>query len=319
MTEMTEPQTTALALLPSLASAVESLGVGEFLPREALERGLLQMQATLARVAVEALDAEAQRRSLAEAAEDDVGYPTLHRLHVGVRDILTMSLPEGLRAWAEQVLAMPEWAFGDDLQRGLGRLAADADASPALRALARVLLYQAVRVNLLVAEHLSGTSIAAVGAQPADVDRIAEGEVAHWIREAERIPGDVRPLEVLVAAALAHLEEHVAELGAVLARLDDDLATAFRLRAELELKLRDMEAADAVLIRNAFAPALDEQRVEVERLREHHRLVLGERSRDALDQQVSRLRGKMKRGEWPHRRDAALIDLIADSEDQGDE
>ena len=39
----------------------------------------------------------------------------------------------------------------------------------------------------------------------------------------------------------------------VLARLSSDLNDAFRLRAELELKLREMDAADAVLIRNAFA------------------------------------------------------------------
>jgi hypothetical protein len=318
---MDAPLLAPLDSVASLRSLTEALGLapGVLRPDE-LERGLEQLGARLARLAVEVADAQAQGRRLAEAAASELDYPILHRLHVGVRDLLTLSLPPPLVEWARQALAAPEAPVVDELQRGLAALAASAEAAPASRAVARLFLFEAVRVHLIIAEHLSGSSIAAVGALPADVDAIAEDEVDRFIAQAAALgSAEVRPLNVLVSAGLISLEQHVGELKGVLARLEDDLATAFRVRAALELKLREMDAPDAVLIRNAFAPALDEQRLEVERLRAEHPLLLGDRKRDALDQQVSRLRRRIAAGEWPERRSPALIDLIADSEEPEEE
>jgi len=306
-----EGMSTTLAVLPSLRRVYESLGLApDVMTPEELERGLDQLGARLNRLAVELVDAQAQGLRLAQAAADELDYPILHRLHLGIRDVLTLSLPPPLAAWARQTLASPDTPVLDDFQRGLAALAAADDAPPASRALARLFLFEAVRVNLIVAEHLSGSSIAAVGALPADVDAIAEAEVDEYVARAAAIDAEVRPLNVLVAAGLLALEQHVGELKGVLARIEDDLATAFRLRAALELKLRDMDAADALLIRNAFAPALDEQRLEVERLQAEHPLLPGERRRDAIDQQVSRLRRRIAAGDWPERRSPALIDLL---------
>jgi hypothetical protein len=293
-------------LVPSVKRLVDAFGI------PGLERGAQQLQSALLRLWVEAVDAEARGTGLVDAAEDEASFPSLHRLHVAVHDILTMSLPPELQGWAEAFLARPDTEFFDELSRALGRLAA---SDGALRPLGRVLLYQAVRLNLLIAEHLSGTSIAVVGGQARDVDLIAEAEVGRWIEHAaEAPPGDERPLELLVAAGLVDLERHVADLHDVVRRVDGDLASAFRVRAALELKLREMDAADAVLIRNAFAPAIDEQRREVDQLREEHPMLLGERSRDAIDQQVSRLKRRIAGEDWPERRRKAIIDLIAEAE-----
>src|SRR5262249_18172124 len=295
-------------LVPAVKRLVDTFGV------PGLERGVEQLQAALVRLWVEALDAEAKGRSLTDAAEDDATFPALHRLHLAVHDILTMSLPPELQGWARAFLARPDHGFFDELQRGLGRLAAS--DGPA-RALGRVLLYQAVRLNLMIAEHLSGSSIASVGGQARDLDLIAEAEVARWIEHASAAPpGDERPLELLVAAGLTDLGRHLEDLKDVVRRVDEDLVSAFRLRAELELKLRQMDAADAVLIRNAFAPALDEQRREVDALRDEHSMVLRDRSRDAIDQQVSRLKRRIAGEDWPERRRKAIIDLIAEAEER---
>jgi len=313
----------SLAVLSSLRRIYESLGLApEILSAEELERGLEQLGTRLARLAVEVADAEAQGRRLAEAAANEMDFPMMHRLHLGLRDILTVSLPAPLAAWARQVLDGPESPIVDDFQRGLAALAASAEAPPASRALARLFLFEAVRVHLIIAEHLSGSSIAAVGALPVDIDAIAEDEVDRFVAAAAAGDAelrDVRPLNVLVAAGLLSLEERVDDLKGVLARIEDDLATAFKVRAKLELKLREMDATDAVLIRNAFAPALDEQRLEVERLKAEHPLLLGDRRRDAIDQQVSRLRRRIAAGDWPERHAPALIDLIALAEDDAAE
>src|SRR5512138_3419072 len=89
-----------LEVLPTLVLIYESLG----LPSAQLARGVAQLEARMARLAVEAADAEAQGRRLTDVVDDEHNYPSLHRLHLGVRDLLTMSLPSTLIGWVKQVL-----------------------------------------------------------------------------------------------------------------------------------------------------------------------------------------------------------------------
>jgi hypothetical protein len=298
-------------MLDELTQALAPMPSGEIVPSI--------LRDTLQQVAEEAAEAQARGLSLTAAAADEAAFPTLRRLHLGIRDVLTMSLPAPLAAWARELVSRPDPPIAEDLIRGLSQLAGDASSPPDARALARVLLHQAVRINLIVAEHLSGSSIAALGAAEEDVDRIAEAQVDRWLALGAEDTTGVRPLPVLVAAALAHLDAHLDNLKTALARLQDDLAVANRVRAELELKLRDMESSDAVLVKNTFAgEADDEPRISIEELQERHPLLLGERSRAALDQQVSRLRRRIASGEWPQRRGTALIDLIKEAEEAED-
>src|SRR5262252_6998046 len=154
----------SLLVLPALRRIYESLGLApDVVTPDELDRGIEQLGARLSRLALEAADAAAHGVRLAEAAENEHDYPIFHRLHVGLRDALTLSLPPALAAWARQVLARPESPIVDDFQRGLAALAASAEAPPASRALARLILFEAVRIHLVVAEHLSGSSIASVG------------------------------------------------------------------------------------------------------------------------------------------------------------
>jgi hypothetical protein len=299
----------------SLARLYEALGLTpDLVGAEDLDEATALLQARMRILAEEVLEAEAAGLTLAVAVGDEAAYPALYRLHVGARDLLTMSLPAPVARWVREALESPESEVAEELQRGLASLAAAPDAPPATRALARLLLFEAVRVSLLVAEHLSGSSIAAVGAGSADIDEIAEQEVGAWIASLAELVGDdpeVRPLEVLVSAALLRLNHRVDELKVELAQTSDSLVERLRLRAAFDLKLRDMEASDAILARNAFAAAIDEDRREIEALQSEHAFALRDRRRDALDQQVSRLRRRMARGEWPRRRGAAFVDLVA--------
>src|SRR5215471_4650305 len=110
----------SLAVLPSLRRIYESLGLApEIISPADLERGIEQLGARLARLAVEVADATSQGHRLAEAAANELDFPILHRLHLALRDILTLSLPAPLAAWARNVLAGPESPLVDDFQRGL--------------------------------------------------------------------------------------------------------------------------------------------------------------------------------------------------------
>jgi hypothetical protein len=303
----------------NLARLYAALGLTpELVGEEDLEHATAMLQARMRVLAEEVLEAEAAGRTLASAVTDEEAFPALHQLHVAARDLLTMSLPAPLARWVREALESPESPVSEELQRGLAALAAAPEAPPASRALARLLLFEAVRVSLLVAEHLSGTSIEAVGAGQRDVDEIAEQEVGAWIASLSELAGEdpeVRPLEILVSAALLRLNHRVDELRVELTRVGEELVDALRLRASFDVKLRDMEAADAILARNAFAVAIDEERREIEDLQKEHAFVLGDRRRAALDQQVSRLRRRMARGEWPRRRSPAFVDLVADAPD----
>src|SRR6185369_14411422 len=97
---------------------------------------------------LEAAMAEARGVPLAVAVRDLSQFPYLFQLHVGITDMLTKELPPELRTLAERLMAL-------DLPglRGfngtLAQLAMGA-AGDAERGAARVFLYEAVRVALVV-------------------------------------------------------------------------------------------------------------------------------------------------------------------------
>ena len=130
-----------------------------------------------------------------------------------------------------------------------------------------------------------------------------------WLRVPR--PDEVRPFHVIVAAAVAALDVHAHELRSGLAQVQRDFADAAQRRAEFEEVLGEMDVRDALLIRNELAPGLDEQRLTIEHLQDRHAFVLGDVSRNALDQRIKRARVKSKVA--LARRRPALIDLLREA------
>lgn len=303
------------------------LNLGALAPSpEHLEQGLVELEAVLLRIANEAHEAEARRVPLIEAVQDDVTFPALHRLHVGVRDFLTFELPKPFIDWFTSFMERPTSPLGEELQVALGRMALSASVPAAGSALARVLLFEAIRLNVLLMDHIpaavergTDSSVAALAVptlvrqavDDRDIDAIADRQLSWWIKAASEIPGDVRPLNVLFAAAMVELNQQAEGLKEVLARVSGEIARELEARHELERRLQQMNAPDAVLIRNVASEALGEQRLTVERLQRNHPLALEGRSRNALDQQTSRLVRRIESGCWPTRRAPAVIDILA--------
>src|SRR5207247_4543269 len=138
-----------------------------------------------------------------------------------------------------------------------------------------------------------------------DLDDIAEARISEWLADQPAAPDDVRPFHVIVAAAVEALTNRAEELRRELGLLHRDFVEAARRRAEVETVLGEMDVRDALLIRNEFAPHLNEQRLTVEHLRERHFLALGTVSRNALDQRIKRARAKS--AEDLRRRRVALL------------
>ena len=239
-----------------------------------------------------------------------MNYPQLARLHAAVDDILTMSLPPQLAAWMQSLLSMPEPPTFDGMRAAMVAAAADSQ-HPHRQALARFALFEGVRLNLVVMARWFPHETLGVGLEMGDLDRIAEARVSEWLAEGPAVPDDVRPFHVIVPAAVQALSAHAEELRAGLANLQREFLEAAQRRAAVEEVLSEMDVRDALLIRNEMAPGLDEQRLTVEHLQERHGLVLGDVSRNALDQRIKRARVKSR--DALRRRRVALLDLLRES------
>lgn len=278
----------------------------------ALAAGIEHIAAELRSVGSEALAADARGTDLAEAVDDFENYPHLARFHAGVSDILTRSLPPELVKWARRLLAMPELPLAQEVHAALVASAIQ-EADAVRRVLFKVILFEGIRLNLAIQARHGRGAFTAIGGTGHHLSVIAETEMRVWLEMQPHLPSDVRPFRLMVEAALRALQTHQADLKETVAELATDVVEIMHLRAQLDDKLTHVEAGDAVLLRNAFAPALREEgRLTIETLQARHPLVLGEVNRNTLDQRVLRLKEHMKThdGDLPRRKGTALVDLL---------
>lgn len=283
---------------------------------EGLNAGLTQCRAEFIRIGTDAHLAETRGIDLSEACTDHDNYPHLAEFHYFVEDVVQLSLPPVLAGWAKRVISRGEPPFFEELRRALVRLAAT-DPNPIQRALWRVLVLEGVRLNLLVMKRLGRGEFESVGVRDEDPTVIAEREMTIWLESHEIHDPAVRPLRVMVEAAARGLLDHAAELRDSLSKIGEDFLTTYRLRAKLESKLVDAEASDAVLVRNAVAGSTGDRHFTVERLKERHKVLLGDKSRNTLDKQASRIMQKLERDPtaWPRRKGESLLDIVEDALD----
>jgi hypothetical protein len=251
-----------------------------------------EIEAELLRLAFEAHRAVEQGVGFGAAARDAEGFPSLQRLHAGVEDALRMTVSPELQVWL------------DDLRRGAEELGAMRDdlarlasaGAPIERALARFLLFEAVRSNLLVAVWPPGSGFQAVGGEPEDLDAIAESEVDLLVGRGAAVAAEERSFRVLLAAAMIELTRHAELLREAVARSQDETVASLAEKSAIESRLRELDPVDAVLVRNELARYLGEERVTLEELMVLHPVLLGGHKRDALDQRISRFRRRVAAG-----------------------
>jgi hypothetical protein len=296
-----------LALRDPLRHFLQEVGFDSIIRPADLEAGLEHIEVELQRIALDARVANTQGTRLVEAVSDFENYPHLARCHTAIDDILTMSLPPELEAWARNLVSAPEPPSFEGVRCAL--LSAAADSSNATRqALARLALFEGVRLNLVLMARWNPSETFGVGMELKNLDEIAEDIVDRWLSEGPAIPANTRPFHILVAAALERLAERSAEMRTFLWSMQKDFVEAQAIRGHIEATLAQMDAVDALLIRNHLAPAFDEQKLTVEHLQKRHVMALGGMSRDALDQRVHRAR--QKGAASLRRRRVALIDLL---------
>ena len=206
---------------------------------------------------------------------------------------------------------------GTRLQRTLfsfARAPGGDDLSALQAALAELLVFQAVRLRLLVTA-LGSSEFEVLGGEEADVDAIAWAEVRALLHRDELVDPEVRPLTVILAAANVALARDAAERAEELRTSGDDFREELRMRARLRAALRELRLPEAVLLENALSALLGGDRRELVDLQAERPVALDGMTRQAMDQRVSRGRRSLTRASagWPRRRRPALFDLLRDA------
>lgn len=294
----------------SLLPTLQALGFAE----AELQRGVDDLKIGAMRLALEVVESQRQGHSLADAVRAADAFPLLNQAHNAVLDMLTLELPREFQGLVRELKRTGcSLDHLDGLQRDLGRLAASTGGPE--QALARFVLFEVVRLGLLLAFWEKSPDLHRVGVSDREWDERAEANLDLLLAEPADLEGEdgVRPLHVALSATLLDLLNVTDEASRALARLHEDLRQQYERRAQVEEALLDADARDAVLIRNACGPAWGEQRLEVPRLIAQHGLAFRGVSRAAADQRFHRRKEAMLDGglgALPARRRPALIDLI---------
>lgn len=298
---------------------------------------LAELRDELEQVAIEALDARMRGVNLDEAVQDP-RFPHLVAFHDGLRDALLIEIPRELQPWIAAIggesveRALPEapprkqlQVSAETISARLSTLQTDlfanafgadpasaGDGAEQLKAsLSELLLFEAVRLQLLVTMW-SSTDFESLGGDEQAIDAIAWAEVEALLLEPALAEDDVRPLPVMVAAGSVALARDAASRAEALRLVAEDHRETLRMRARLRAALRELRLTESVLLENALAGLLGEERRELLDLQAARPLALDGLTRQAMDQRVSRGRRALTQGpeKWPSRRHPALFDLL---------
>lgn len=296
-------------LVQPLLTAFQTLGLDE----AEVQRGVEAIKLGAMQLALELAQAETIGVPMADAVRDADNYPHLVQAHNSILDVLTLELPKEFTPFLQCVAAMPNPPPLDEMTRDLARVGATAQGPQ--RALARFILFEGVRLQLLVTMWRQTPDLHRLGIDDYSWDRQASDNLDVLLAHPQDLegPDPIRPLEVVLTATLTDLLKYVGEAERALGQIEADVRARYARRAMVEEALLDANARDAVLIRNCLARAWGAQRLDIGRVMKQHPLPFDGTKRNAIDQHVSRRQLAMIEDGLaviPVRRKPALIDLI---------
>ncbi len=181
--------------------------------RRKCEREVPRLSVAATRLALEVLDAELNGHRYSDAVRDP-SFPTMSRLHFGLGDTLQWRLPDEMIEALRNLLGHAVAGDFDPIRQLVFAVATRRRDPEA--ALCRFLLWEAIRLNLLVATW-DEPAFEARGLLT-DAETNAEQVLAELLAVPAMLEDDVRPLHVLVAAAADHLERSASRFNTALER-----------------------------------------------------------------------------------------------------
>ena len=298
-----------------IASVADAVSTALVAPSASQAIDLVELQQDLDRVAEEAARARAEGLPLPHALRDP-RFPTLQRFHQDLRDSLFLEIPTELEGLVESMQGSSAATTSQEFGNTLARMAREddgeqTDARELQRALAELMVFEAVRLRLLLAAWES-EAFERLGGEESDVDDIAWEEVSALLHDPAVLHPDVRPLPLIFASASVAMARDAADRADDLRRVSGDVREELSMRARLRAALRELRLPESVLLENALSGLLGVDRLELRDLQEARPVALEGLSRQAMDQRVSRGRRALGHAPatWPRRRRPALFDLL---------
>jgi len=260
------------------------------------------------RLALEVFDAESRQVSFAVAVSDP-SFPLMGRVHHGLTDTLLYRLdPMMIRAMG-QILYQSECGDFDPIRQLMFAVATQRSTPES--SLCRFLLWEAMRMNLLIATW--DTPIIEAAGCLHDVGVKAEKLLAEFLDKPMMLEDDVRPLNILVAAAAEGLEESIAQFREAVGRHSHTCEAILGIEGILAT-VRQLDARSAaVLWPGQFSGELGSQQI-ADRYPHHFP------SANAVEAQRSRTLKKLESGAPPASGGVRLIDVLRnDGQLEGDE
>ncbi len=283
---------------------------------EVLREGINQLKAGLLQVVADMAVAEQHGVALSEAVFDTVAYPHLASLHGFFQDLCVMDLPADIRPWAERAIKAGPPPDVPEVRRWMVYVALRGE-TPLHQMLAKLVLFEGLCLNQRLLLRAAGEHLEALAGRRSDVEKVADVGLLELLDNEEYaagLEGLEDPWPTMVTAASISLTAHAQELREQVGQLDAELRVELDVRGQFLDALDGLPPVDAVLLRNACATALGEERVTVEQLQVRHPGVLGGFKRNTLDQRLSRLMGRGEALLEPRQpRSTTLLDLIMGS------
>lgn len=241
---------------------------------------------------IEARKAERDKILYLEAVQDHAAYPHMARFHERLEDFLRLSLPPEVERFYRELLQRPEPAVFKDARATLVHAAAH-DPVESRRPLWRFLLFQGIRLNLLLVRHWHIESPLFALVDREKIDQIAEITILRWFKDDLVPPAEFCPFHVLVTTAVEAVKASGVDAIVSLQKVHKEVSRREYQIARLEGLIDQMPAVDVVLVRNECGEELGCQRLSVEQLQLRHPDLLGRYNRNALDQRLSRARRRI--------------------------
>jgi hypothetical protein len=288
----------------------DELGFASVFPIETLDAGLADIELGLGQLLADVERAWRRNIPLSYAVHDHEAFPYLGRFHGLLHDAFVQDVPAELLPLMRQVVqtSTPGWAA--DLTDALCIVARSTNARSDERSLARLFVFEGLRVNLLMAAYRTNGGFEGLGGCRRDLDEVAAEQLAELLALPLAESDADLPFASLVASALSRLKLHIDALWSTQC-LVEDLRTACEDRARLELALRQADPVDAAVLRNYFDRAHHQQPIPVARLPKEHPLILGEHNEASLNTRAHRALEKLQADEQALSRRPRPVTLAA--------
>lgn len=265
------------------------LGFQELFPDKLMEEGFADLELGLGQLLADVERAHRRNVPLGVAVHAHEQYPYLGWFHGSLQDAYRMALPAELIPIMRRMVHAPPPSWVGETLENLCVVARSDRARPEEAALARLLIFEGIRVNLSIAAYRTNGEYEALGGDARELDEIADKQLETLLAIPLAVDAttEYRPFTTTVAAAMVRLRERVDEFWSTQA-LIAELRELCAQRQRLEMLLRQADPKDAAVLRNHFDRPRQRQPIPVARLPLEHPLILACETEDSLNKRTSR-------------------------------